>query len=62
MNAKSTGWHELSSGIEAYFCSSSLCNNGSYERPDLSTTTREIIIATEHQTPKPTPTPAMLTT
>ncbi|CAF4394633.1 unnamed protein product [Rotaria socialis] len=62
MNAKSTGWHELSSGIEAYFCSSSLCNNGSYERPDLSTTTREIIIATEYQTPKPTPTPAMLTT
>ncbi|CAM4803125.1 unnamed protein product [Rotaria magnacalcarata] len=62
MNAKSTGWHELSSGIEAYFCSSSLCNNGSYERPDLSMTTREIIIATEHQTSKPTPTPAMLPT
>ncbi|CAF4426659.1 unnamed protein product, partial [Rotaria magnacalcarata] len=62
MNAKSTGWHELSSGIEAYFCSSTLCNNGSYERPDLSMTTREIIIATEHQTSKPTPTPAMLPT
>ena len=33
MTAKSTGWHELSPGIQAYFCDSSLCNNGTVEQP-----------------------------
>jgi hypothetical protein len=34
MTSKSTGWHELSPGIRAYFCDSYLCNNGTYENPD----------------------------
>jgi hypothetical protein len=34
MTSKSTGWHELSPGIRAYFCDSYLCNNGTYEQPD----------------------------
>ena len=36
MTDKSTGWHELSPGIEAYFCDSHLCNNGTYDDPDTS--------------------------
>lgn len=35
MTAKSTGWHELSPGIRAYFCDSYLCNNGTFERPEI---------------------------
>lgn len=31
MNAKPTGWHQISPGISAYFCDSHLCNNGTYE-------------------------------
>jgi hypothetical protein len=36
MTPKSTGWHELSSGIQAYFCDSYLCNNGTIEQPDTA--------------------------
>jgi hypothetical protein len=36
MKPKSTGWHELSPGIQAYFCDSYLCNNGTYEQPEKS--------------------------
>ncbi len=32
MTPKSTGWHEISPGIKAYFCDSYLCNNGTYEQ------------------------------
>ena len=35
MTPKSTGWHELSPGIQAYFCDSYLCNNGTVERPEI---------------------------
>ncbi|UJR36983.1 hypothetical protein I4U23_029691 [Adineta vaga] len=34
MTTKTTGWHELSPGIRAYFCDSYLCNNGTYEQPE----------------------------
>jgi hypothetical protein len=33
MTPKSIGWHELSPGIQAYFCDSYLCNNGTFEQP-----------------------------
>jgi hypothetical protein len=36
MTSKSIGWHELSPGIKAYFCDSYLCNNGTYEQPEIS--------------------------
>ena len=36
MTDKSTGWHELSTGIRAYFCDTNLCNNGTYDDPDTS--------------------------
>lgn len=36
MTDKSTGWHELSPGIQAYFCDTHLCNNGTVDDPDLS--------------------------
>jgi len=36
MKSKSTGWHELSPGIQAYFCDSYLCNNGTFEQPDTA--------------------------
>ena len=42
MTPKSVGWHEISPGIEAYFCDSYLCNNGTYEQPDISIMTREM--------------------
>jgi len=35
MTSKSTGWHELSPGIRAYFCDSYLCNNGTYDQPEI---------------------------
>ena len=31
MTAKSTGWHQITSGVSAYFRDSYLCNNGTYE-------------------------------
>ena len=37
MTSKSTGWHELSPGIRAYFCDSYLCNNGTYDQPEMTT-------------------------
>lgn len=43
MTAKSTGWHELSPGIRAYFCDSYLCNNGTFEQPDIPVTETGII-------------------
>ena len=36
MRIKPTGWHELSPGIQAYFCSSYLCNNGTYEHSETA--------------------------
>jgi len=36
MAQKSIGWHEISPGIKAYFCNSYLCNNGTYEQPEIS--------------------------
>ncbi len=36
MTSKSIGWHEISPGIKAYFCESHLCNNGTYEQPELT--------------------------
>jgi hypothetical protein len=38
MAAKSTGWHDISPGIRAYFCNSYLCNNGTYQQPEISLT------------------------
>lgn len=35
MTAKSTGWHELSPGVRAYFCDGFLCNNGTFEQPNM---------------------------
>jgi len=36
MSRKSIGWHEISPGIKAYFCDSHLCNNGTYDQPEIS--------------------------
>jgi hypothetical protein len=36
MAPKSTGWHELSPGIKAYFCDSYLCNNDTMEQTDTA--------------------------
>ena len=38
MTAKSIGWHDISPGIRAYFCDSYLCNNGTYQQPEVSLT------------------------
>ncbi|CAF1060261.1 unnamed protein product [Adineta steineri] len=36
MTSKSIGWHDISPSIKAYFCDSHLCNNGTYEQPEIS--------------------------
>jgi hypothetical protein len=49
MISKSIGWHELSPGIKAYFCNSHLCNNGTYEQPEISRIrTRLVLLAENH--------------
>jgi hypothetical protein len=35
MSLKSTGWHELIPGIQAYFCDDYLCNNGTWEQWEM---------------------------
>jgi hypothetical protein len=58
MTPKSNGWHELSPGIQAYFCDSYLCNNGTLEKPDTAMIRAGIIdddeiILTPQQTHSP---------
>ncbi|CAF3856755.1 unnamed protein product [Adineta steineri] len=43
MTSKSTGWHELSPGIQAYFCDTYLCNNGTFDQPEKALTKVESI-------------------
>ncbi|CAF4633687.1 unnamed protein product [Rotaria sp. Silwood1] len=43
MTPKSIGWHEISPGVKAYFCDSHLCNNGTYEQPEISMTRTAMI-------------------
>ena len=50
MQPKSTGWHDISPGVTAYFCDSPLCNNGTFEDPLTSTRRTEI---TRNQVPPP---------
>ncbi len=42
MKSKSTGWHDISPGIKAYFCNSHLCNNGTYEQMQKLTMKTEL--------------------
>ncbi|UJR09202.1 hypothetical protein I4U23_013450 [Adineta vaga] len=43
MMAKSIGWHEISPTINAYFCDSHLCNNGTIEQTEVVTSKLGII-------------------
>ncbi|CAF0949140.1 unnamed protein product [Adineta ricciae] len=43
MTAKSTGWHELTPGIRAYFCDSYLCNNGTFDQPEKAIFSEEAV-------------------
>ncbi|CAF1082446.1 unnamed protein product [Rotaria sordida] len=45
MTPKSIGWHEISPGIKVYFCNSHLCNNGTYERPEISMINKQFILS-----------------
>ncbi len=60
MTPKSTGWHELSPGIQAYFCDSYLCNNGTFERPEISKIQTEVINDELISVPSPTLSPQQL--
>jgi hypothetical protein len=60
MKAKSTGWHELSPGIQAYFCDSYLCNNGTYEQPEMTMVRAGIIHDDVILTPQQTLSPQQL--
>jgi hypothetical protein len=60
MTSKSTGWHELSPGIQAYFCDSYLCNNGTFEQPVTSMIKTGIINDEISLTPSPTLSPQQL--
>lgn len=61
MNAKETGWHDLSSGIRAYFCDTFLCNNGTIEQSDLPIRTKEVYADEPNSSPVQTLTPEFLT-
>lgn len=60
MTDKSTGWHELSSGVEAYFCDTHLCNNGTYDGPDRPLIRTGIIQTQDEDTPPITMSPQQL--
>ncbi|CAF4565848.1 unnamed protein product [Rotaria sp. Silwood1] len=60
MTPMSTGWHELTPGIQAYFCDSFLCNNGTYEQPEASMIRKGIIKNELKRPPKQTLTPQQL--
>ncbi|CAF2875069.1 unnamed protein product [Rotaria sp. Silwood2] len=60
MTPKSTGWYELTPGIQAYFCDSFLCNNGTYEQPETSMIRKGIIKNEFKRPPKQTLTPQQL--
>jgi hypothetical protein len=60
MTSKSTGWHELSPGIQAYFCDSYLCNNGTFEQPVTSMIKTGIVNEEISLTPSPTLSPQQL--
>ncbi|CAF1125211.1 unnamed protein product [Rotaria sordida] len=45
MTPKSIGWHEISPGIKVYFCNSHLCNNGTYEQPEISMINKQFILS-----------------
>jgi hypothetical protein len=47
MTRKSIGWHEISPGIIAYFCDSHLCNNGTYEQPEIRMINNQFILSPE---------------
>jgi hypothetical protein len=51
MQPKSTGWHQISPGVPAYFCDSHLCNNGTYE--DQLTTSTIRAETMKNQVPSP---------
>jgi hypothetical protein len=60
MTPKATGWHELSPGIQAYFCDSYLCNNGTFEQPIPSLIKAGILNEEISFTPSPTLSPQQL--
>ena len=45
MTRKTIGWHEISPGINAYFCDTDLCNNGTYEQPELKLRNHQLILS-----------------
>ena len=53
MDSKSTGWHELTAGVRAYFCDGHLCNNGTLEQPDVPMS-KPVSTKYEHRAPPQT--------